>query len=208
MSGANILEKSLPVVVADSRETCRWGAGGGVCACVCVHVSGGGVRRTIHHAYHATYPHEAWHCRSVLSGPVSPPPNPNSHALRQLHPWRCAAMRCGAVSSGASRCATASSPVTMMGVRRTVTPRSHHSWPTLTVLGLSHRFISVPITIWLFTVCCRGRGARRARRSPSQRGIVSVPGGVGAGWGVRIYTTARVRGRECGCACGRTCLQE
>lgn len=44
-------------------------------------------------------------------------------------------------------------PVTIMGTRF-ITSASRHSCPILTRVGLSARFISVPTTIWLFTVIC------------------------------------------------------
>lgn len=42
-------------------------------------------------------------------------------------------------------------PVTMMGTRLTRSS-SRQSCPTLTRFGSSHKFIKVPMTIWLFTV--------------------------------------------------------
>ena len=44
-------------------------------------------------------------------------------------------------------------PVTIIGTRLTISD-SRHSCPILTRVGLSAKFMSVPTTIWLFTVIC------------------------------------------------------
>mmetsp|Transcript_26280 Transcript_26280/g.89874 ORF Transcript_26280/g.89874 Transcript_26280/m.89874 type:complete len:229 (-) Transcript_26280:431-1117(-) len=58
--------------------------------------------------------------------------------------------------------------VTMMGTRRT-TSSSRHSSPTLTLVGSSHRFISVPITICWFTVTCVSLN----RPAPASRSLMT-----------------------------------
>jgi hypothetical protein len=45
-------------------------------------------------------------------------------------------------------------PVIMIGTRRNSLSSLHSSAPTLTLVGWSHRFINVPITICMFTVFC------------------------------------------------------
>lgn len=54
-------------------------------------------------------------------------------------------------------------------------------WPTETRVGLSHRFIRVPTTIWLFTVICRP-GNRRAGSGGSATQQLSKSAGRAKQW--------------------------